>query len=376
MKRTIQLTLLLILVATTIQAQEISIQCKGLAVVNKDFKFVPYEFTRHALEDNEIEIEVLYAAICHSDLHEARADWYPANYPFVPGHENVGRVIKIGKNVTRFKVGDYAGIGPSVNSCRECYQCKNHRDNYCPRMVSCYNSEDYYHNEVTQGGTSNILTCAEDFALVIPKGADIKRIAPLMCAGVTTFVPLHYMTVIKNGDKIGVAGFGGLGHLAVKYALDLGCEVTVFDITEEKRADALKMGAVKYINVNDSIQLHGLDNQFNLIISTIPSKYDAVMYLNMVDFGGELCLLGAPATVDMPSIGLTDLMWNGGKKVYCSMDGNIEQIQKCLDYSVAHNIYPDVEMIQATPEEMTRAYNNVLDGKVKFRYVVDMTTLK
>lgn len=367
--------LFFILCGGTSQAQQ-RMQCKGLAVVNKEFKFEPYKFTRHALDSDEIELEVLYSAICHSDLHEAKADWYEAHYPFVPGHENVGRVIRVGKNVTKFKVGDYAGVGPSVNSCRKCFQCLNHRDNYCTKMVSCYNSNDYYHNEITQGGVSDILTCSQDFALVIPSGADIKRIAPLMCAGVTTFVPLHYMTVMKRGDNVGVAGFGGLGHLAVKYAVDLGCEVTVFDITEEKRVDAMKMGAVKYVNVNDSVQLKGMDNHFHLLISTIPSKYDVGMYLNMVNFGGELCLLGAPATEDMPTLGLMELMWNGGKKVYCSMDGSVEQIQKCMDYSVAHDIYPDVEIIRATPEEMTKAYNNVLNGKVKFRYVVDMKTLK
>lgn len=356
-------------------AQE-RIRCRGLAVVDSAFTFEPYEFTRHALDDNEIEVEMLYAAICHSDLHEARADWYEAHYPFVPGHENVGRVIKVGENVTKFKVGDYAGIGPSVNSCRECWYCLNGHDNYCQRMVSCYNSNDYYHNEITQGGTSNIITCVEDFALHIPEGADIQRIAPLMCAGVTTWVPLHQMANIKQGDKVAVAGFGGLGHLAVKYALDLGCQVTVFDITEDKRQDALRMGAEKYVNVTDSAQLAGLDNTFHLVITTIPTNYDLMMYMRMVRFGGELCILGAPATKDMPTIGFTDMMWNGSKKLFFSMDGSVEQIQQCLDYSVAHGIYPDVEVIPATPEAMKRAYQNVRDGKVKFRYVVDMKTLK
>lgn len=360
--------------AITLHAQE-RIECNGLAVTDRDFTFVPFQFSRHPLGDNEIEIEVLYSAICHSDLHEARADWYEAHYPFVPGHENVGRVVGTGKNVTKFKIGDYAGIGPSVNSCRECRECLNHRDNYCPRMVSCYNSDDYYHNEITQGGLSDYLTCAEDFALVIPKGADIVRIAPLMCAGVTTFVPLHQMSRVGRGDRVAVAGFGGLGHLALKYAIDLGCEVTVFDITEQKRDDALRMGACKYVNVNDTTQMVGFESCFDLVVSTIPSRYDLAMYLRMVDFGGELCILGAPATVDMPSLGLMDLMWNGGRKVYCSMDGSVEQIQECLDYSVAHNIYPDVEVIEATPEQLTRAYNNVAQGRVKFRYVVDMKTL-
>lgn len=368
---------MLITMVMNANAQGGRIKCKGLAIVDKGFKFEPYSFTRHALDDDEIEIEVLYAAICHSDLHEANADWYEAHYPFVPGHENVGRVKRMGKNVTRFKVGDYAGVGPSVNSCGECYHCLNGRDNYCQRMVSCYNSDDYYHDhEVTQGGTSNIITCNERFALRIPKDANIKRVAPLLCAGVTTYVPFFYFTPVKEGQKVAVAGFGGLGHLAVKYARSLGCKVTVFDITEDKRQAAYDMGAEKYVNVNDSVQLQGLDNTFDLLITTIPSKYDLTMYLNMVKFGGELCILGAPATKNMPTLHLTDLMWNGGKKVYCSMDGSVRQIQECLDYSIEHNIYPDVEVIEATAENMTKAYNNVLNGKVKFRYVVDMKMLK
>ena len=353
------------------------IPTKGLAIMKNGLELAPYTFTRHAVGDKDIEVKVLYAAICHSDLHEATEDWYEGHFPFVPGHETIGKVVKVGKKVTRFKVGDYAGIGPTVQSCHECQACKEGRDNYCPKMISSYNSVDYYHGgEITQGGYSTVNVVDEDYAYVIPQGADIKRIAPLLCAGVTTWYPLHHLMSIHRGDKVAVAGFGGLGHLAVKYALELGAEVTVFDITENKRADAFKMGAKKYVNVNLPEELQGMDATFDVVVSTIPSHYDLTMYLTMVKYGGSLCILGAPATKDMPQLSLTDLIWNGGKKVFASMDGSVSETQQCLDYSVAHGIYPDVEIIPADADTVSQAFHNVKEGKVKFRYVIDMTKLK
>lgn len=353
------------------------IQAKGLAIMENGFELHPYEFTRHAVGDKDIEVKVLYAAICHSDLHEATEDWYKGHFPFVPGHETIGKVVRVGKKVTRFKVGDYAGIGPTIQSCHECQACKEGRDNYCEKMISSYNSVDYYHGgEITQGGYSTVNVVDEDYAYVIPQGTDIKRVAPLLCAGVTTWYPLHHLMSIRHGDKVAVAGFGGLGHLAVKYAIDLGAEVTVFDITEDKRADAFRLGAKKYVNVNNAEELQGMDGMFDAVVSTIPSHYDLMMYLAMVKYGGSLCILGAPATKDMPQISLTNLIWNGGKKVFASMDGSVSETQQCIDYSVAHGIYPDVEVIPAVAEVVSNAFHKVKEGKVKFRYVIDMTTMK
>ncbi len=371
MNKNVALLIVALLVTINVSAQRIP--AKGFAVMKRGFDFSEYEFTRREVGDNDIEVKIMYAAICHSDLHEANEDWYEGHFPFVPGHENVGKVVRVGKNVTRFKVGDYAGVGPSVNACRKCAQCLAGRDNYCEKMISCYNSVDYYHgDEITQGGYSDVYVLDADFAYKIPKNADLKRTGPLLCAGVTTWVPLHKLTKVKKGDKIAVAGFGGLGHMAMKYALELGAEVTVFDISETKRQVALKMGAVKYVNVNHEHEMQGMEDHFDLIISTIPSSYSLATYLRMVKYGGSLCVLGAPANKDMPNLEFYDMMWNGGKKVFFSMDGSVADTQECIDYSVRHKIYPDVEIIPANANAISDAYRKVKDGKVKFRYVIDM----
>ena len=357
-------------------SQNKPVPTKGFAVVSADGKFQPFEFQRHPVGDNDIQIEILYASICHSDIHHAHADWGKEEYPMVPGHEIAGRVSKIGKNVTKFKVGDYAGVGCLVNSCGKCEYCKAGLEQYCKEVVYTYHSKDQFHNkEITQGGYSNNITLSENFAIKIPANADLKKVAPLLCAGITTYSPLHYANV-KKGDKVGVAGFGGLGHMAVQYAVKIGAEVTVFDITEDKRADALRMGATKYVNVNNPEDLKGLDSSLNFIISTIPANYDPVMYLNMLKIDGQMAIVGLPPNAKMPTIPINKLVWQGNRKVFGSQIGGIKETQEMLDYSVANNIYPEVEIIPATAQSIEDAYKNVLEGKVKFRYVIDMKTLK
>lgn len=361
---------------TTIQAQENTIPAKGFAVYEEGGAFKPYDFSRHACGDNEIQIEILYAGICHSDLHHVHADWGKEEYPLVPGHEIAGRVVKVGKNVTKFKVGDYAGIGCMVNACHECEECENDREQYCPGVVLTYHDHDQFHNEErTQGGYSNNYVLNADFAIKIPAGAQIEKVAPLLCAGITSYSPIHFAGV-KKGDKVGIAGFGGLGHMGVQYAVALGAEVTVFDITEEKRADAKRLGAVRYVNVNRAEDLKGLDNSFDFILSTIPANYDMNMYLKMLKFNGQFGIVGLPAFADMPTISLDKFIWQGGRRVFGSQIGGIKETQEMLDYSVAHNIYPEVEIIKADGEAITGAYKKVQDGEVKFRYVIDMKTLK
>lgn len=375
MKKLILIALLAASIIPAIQAQEIP--AKGFAVMEAGFKFQPFEFTRHAVGDNEIQIEIMYSGICHSDLHEVNEDWRKNDqYPLVPGHEIAGRVVKVGKNVTKFKVGDYAGIGCIINSCRTCNGCEHHQEQFCHQQVSTYNSFDQYHNnEFTQGGYSNIYVVSEDFAINIPANANMSRVAPLLCAGITTYSPIRFAGV-KNGDKVGVAGFGGLGHMAVQYAVALGAEVTVFDITEEKRADALRMGAARYINVNNPQELEGLASTFDFILSTIPTPYDMNMYLSMVTHRGKFGIVGVPAFDDIPKLTLDAFIWNAQRSVFGSLIGGIKETQEMLDYSVANNIYPEVEIIKADAAEIEKAYHNVLDGKVKFRYVIDMQTLK
>lgn len=377
MKKLFCLKLLLtITILNTVFAQNKPVPAKGFAVFGNDSKFKEYEFSRHSVGDDEIKIEILYAGICHSDVHHVRGDWGKEEFPMVPGHEIAGRVVQVGKNVTKFKVGDYAGVGCLINSCGSCEFCKAGLEQYCKEAVLTYHDHNQFHNnEATQGGYSNNIVLTQNFAIKIPKNADLKKVAPLLCAGITTYSPIHYAGV-KKGDKVGVAGFGGLGHMAVQYMVQMGAEVTVFDITEDKREDAKRMGAVKYVNINNSENLKGLDNSLNFIISTIPASYDPNMYLKMLQINGQLAIVGLPPFNTMPVIPIDKLIWQGNRKVFGSQIGGIPETQQMLDYSIANNIYPEVEIISATTSSIENAYQNILAGKVKYRYVIDMQTLK
>lgn len=354
-------------------AEDARLKSKGYAVFAKDGKFKAYEFTRHPVGDNDVLIDIQYAGICHSDIHHARAEWRNETYPMVPGHEIAGKVAQVGKNVTKLKVGDYAGVGCMVNSCGTCDSCKRDEEQYCEKRILTYASVDSFHgNELTQGGYSNNIVLSEKFAIKIPEKADIKKVGPLLCAGITTYSPIKF-THIKEGDPVAVAGFGGLGHMAVQYAVALKAKVTVFDITEDKRQDAMKMGAVKYMNVLKPEEMKGLENSFRVILSTIPAKYDAVTYVKMLRLDGEMVVLGLPATDKTPTVDLASLVFAARRKVYGSQIGGIRETQEMLDYSVANNIYPQVEVIPVS--KIDEAYENVIAGRVKFRYVIDMKTL-
>ncbi|WP_300716630.1 NAD(P)-dependent alcohol dehydrogenase [uncultured Brachyspira sp.] len=349
------------------------IKTRGFAAVSANMDFKYHEFTRHAVGSNDILIEILYAGICHSDIHAVEGK--SSNTPLVVGHEIAGRVVQVGNAVKKFKIGDFAGVGCMVNSCKKCENCLDNLEQYCLNgAVYTYGSRDRFHNnEITQGGYSDNITVSEDFAILIPDNAYLEKIAPLLCAGITTYSPIKVMNVQK-GDKVGVAGFGGLGSMAVKYAVKLGAEVTVFDITEDKRQDALNMGAVKYINVNNQEDLKNINNTLNYIISTIPAYYDVNMYMNMLKRGGTMCILGLPRTSKMPTL-IAMVGQHGSKKLFGSLIGGIKETQEMLDYSVQNNIYPNVEIIKADAQTISEAYRKVIDGKVKFRYVIDMRTI-
>lgn len=350
------------------------IAAKGFAIMEEGGTFQPYEFSRHPIGDNDIQIDILYAGICHSDLHHVAADWGQERYPLVPGHEIAGRVVAVGKNVTKFKPGDYAGIGCMIGSCRQCDACRNGLEQYCEEHpVLTYHSVDRYNDdEPTLGGYSDTYVVAEDFAIKIPADADISRVAPLFCAGITTYSPIKYAGV-KAGDKVGVAGFGGLGHMAVQYAVALGADVTVFDISEDKRSDALRLGATGYVNVNNTEETAGLDDTFDFILSTIPAKYEPAMYMRMLKMEGKFGIVGVPGQKNMPTISVYDIVISAPRRhVFGSQIGGIKETQEMLDYSVARNIYPEVEFIPAEATAIDEAYKNVLDGKVRFRYVIDI----
>lgn len=372
---TLVLSVMMICVGEVIQAQNAdnTVKSKGFATMNNQGVLQPYEFERRAVGENDILIEIMYSGICHSDIHQARSDWGESIYPMVPGHEIAGRVTAVGRNVTKFRIGDLAGVGCMVNSCGNCEHCKKGEEQYCDngKTVYTYNSREL-DGTPTMGGYSNNIVVNEDFALHIPKGADMKRIAPLLCAGATTYSPLRF-TGVKPGDKVAVAGFGGLGHLAVKYAVSFGADVTVFDITEDKRSDALRMGAKKYVNVNNPDEMKGMGNTFRVILSTIPANFNVEQYVNMLQVDGSLVLIGMPAHSELPMLNVETLRMR--KKVMGTLIAGIPETQEMLDYSVKHNIYPEVEMLEAEATAINKAFESVIDGKVKFRYVIDMDTM-
>ena len=375
MIRHLLLALLALPTALTLAQERIPV--KGLAATGKDGTFAVHAFDRRPVGEGDILLDILYAGICHSDLHHVASDWGPETYPMVPGHEILGRVAAIGPGVTSFKVGDLAGVGCMVGSCGVCPDCKTGEEQYCAKgAVMTYHGKDYNHgDEPTQGGYSTRIVLPAAFAIHVPKGVPLERVAPLFCAGITTYSPIRRAGV-KAGWRVGVAGFGGLGHMAVKYAVSLGAEVTVFDITEAKRADALRLGAKRYVNVNDPKQWEGLAASFDFILSTIPAKYAPVDYLRLLKRKGKLGIVGVPAFADMPTLSVADIVFTGDRDVFGSQIGGIRETQEMLDYSVAHGLYPDVEVIAPTPEAVEKAYRDVRDGKSRFRVVIDMQQLK
>ena len=346
-------------------AQNDSIRVKSYAAMDERGIQVPYEFSRRPVGDHDVLVEILYCGICHSDVHEAFNDWGYTVYPNVSGHEMVGRVERIGKDVSRFKVGDYIGVGAVQSSCRRCEMCKSGKEQYCT-------------HEGETGGNDTQPTCGfssktvvdEHYGIVIPKDAPIEKLGPIMCAGITVYSPLKAAN-LKKGDKVAIAGFGGLGHMAVQYAIAFGAEVTIFDRTEEKRSLAMEMGAAHYVNVVHPEEMEGWQGKFDYVLTTIPTHYDPVQYLNMLRTGGEMMIVGLPATSEAPDININAIPF--GVHISKWLMGGIAETREVMDYSIKNKIYPMVEVIPV--QQMNDAFQKVKDGEVHFRYVVDMKTL-
>ena len=288
----------------------------------------------------------------------------------VLGHEIAGRVIAVGSKVSKFKVGDYAGVGCMVNSCGKCDACKASNEQFCQNAIYTYNCKDCFHGgEPTYGGYSDNLVVSEDFAVTVPQNAPLDKVAPLLCAGITTYSPLKFSKV-SAGKKVGVAGFGGLGVMAVKYALKMGAEVFVFARNKNKEQDALKLGA-KALYTTD--KLSEVKERFDLIISTIPTAYEPMDYVRLLGYGGEFCVVGLPPAEVMPQIAINSLVFAGHRRVYGSLIGGMKETQEMLDFSVKNNIYPDIELIPIT--QLDSAYQKVAQGKANFRFVIDMKSL-
>jgi uncharacterized zinc-type alcohol dehydrogenase-like protein len=337
-----------------------------------DADLVPMTIERRAVQPKDIAIEILYCGVCHSDLHTARNDWGGTLYPAVPGHEIVGRVTQVGTEVTKFKVGDLAGVGCLVDSCQTCSSCKQDLEQYCLNgSTGTYNGKEKYLNNHTFGGYSENIVVTEGFALKIPANLNLAAVAPLLCAGITTWSPLKHWKVGK-GSKVAVVGLGGLGHMAIKLAKGLGASVTLFSRTPSKIADAKALGADEVVISTDDAQMKAVYGHFDLIIDTVPYVHDVNPYVATLNINGTLVLVGYLGGLD-PILNTVPMIL-GRKTVAGSVIGGIAETQEMLDFCGAHNIVSDIEMIPM--QDINKAYERLLKADVKYRFVIDMASLK
>lgn len=342
----------------------------GYAAKTPTAPLAPFTFDRREPRPDDVVIEILYCGVCHSDLHQARNDWGFSEYPIVPGHEVIGRVVSVGDSVTKFKAGDLAGIGCMVDSCRECNPCQQGLEQYCEEgNVQTYNGHDRHDHQPTYGGYSQTIIASEAFVLHIPQGIDLKGAAPLLCAGITTWSPLRHWNIGK-GSKVAVVGLGGLGHMAIKLAHGLGAEVTLFTRSPGKEADARRLGADHIVYSTDADQMQSVANQFDLIIDTVPYVHDINPYMSTLTLDGTLVFVGFLG--DNPPVSTLPLIL-GRKSVAGSCIGGIAETQEMLDFCEEHGITADVEVIKM--DEINDAFERMLKSDVKYRFVIDMSTL-
>jgi uncharacterized zinc-type alcohol dehydrogenase-like protein len=348
------------------------IKTHGYAAQSATSPLAPFTFDRRTPRADDVVIEVLYCGVCHSDLHQARNDWGFSHYPLVPGHEAIGRVTAVGSAVTKFKVGDFAGVGCMVDSCRTCHPCEAGLEQYCEEgNIQTYNGVDRHDHQPTYGGYSDTMVVSEAFTLKIPANLDLKAAAPLLCAGITSWSPLRRWKV-GAGSRVAVVGLGGLGHMALKLANALGAEVTLFTRSPGKEADAKRLGAHHIVLSSDEQQMAAVANQFDLIIDTVPYTHDINPYLSTLTLDGTLVFVGYLG--DLTPIINTVPMIIGRKSIAGSCIGGIEETQEMLDFCAKHQIVSDVEMINM--QEINAAYERMLKSDVKYRFVIDMASMK
>lgn len=325
---------------------------------------------RRSPKPHDVQIEILYCGVCHSDLHTVRNEWGGTVFPVVPGHEIVGRVSATGNHVTKFKAGDLAGVGCMVDSCRECDNCKEGLEQYCSvGMVGTYNGKERDGSGITYGGYSKQIVVHEDFVLHISDNQPLEAIAPLLCAGITTYSPLRHWKVGK-GDKVGVVGLGGLGHMGVKLAASMGAEVTMLSHSPSKEKDAKRLGAHKFVLTSDKAQLKSVNKYFDFILNTVSADHDYNIYLGMLNTNGVMVCVGAPPKPSQ--INAFNLI-GARRSLAGSLIGGLPETQEMLDYCAARNIVSDVEVIKMS--EINEAYERMLKGDVKYRFVIDMASL-
>jgi uncharacterized zinc-type alcohol dehydrogenase-like protein len=332
----------------------------------------PLNIERRAVGPRDVLLDVLYCGICHSDIHAVRSDWGKTKYPVVPGHEMVGRVRAVGREVTKFKVGDIGGVGCMVDSCGTCENCQADREQNCLNGTTfTYDSDDRAHGGYTFGGYSDKVVVSERFVIRIPPGMDLAATAPLLCAGVTTFSPMQHWK-LAAGQRVGVVGLGGLGHMAVKLAVARRADVTVFTTSPGKVEDAKRLGAKETILSSDAAAMKRLANKFDLLISTVPVAYPMQPFMDVLKLDATLVNVGALGQLEAGLSGMA--MGFGRKSLAGSMIGGIAETQEVIDYCAARNIKADIELVR--PDQINQAFERVVKKDVRYRFVIDMKQLK
>ncbi|WP_291726928.1 NAD(P)-dependent alcohol dehydrogenase [Bernardetia sp.] len=347
-----------------------NVKAFGTEAADKPLEQITIERREPTAQD--VEIDILYCGVCHSDLHTAKNDWGGTVYPAVPGHEIVGKVTKVGSDVKKVKVGDYAAVGCMVDSCQTCDSCKQDLEQYCLNgFTGTYNGKDKHLGGRTFGGYSEKIVVDENFVLKVPKNLDLAAAAPLLCAGVTTWSPLRHWKVGKD-SKVAVVGLGGLGHMAIKLAKGLGAEVTLFSRSPNKEEDAKKLGTDKFVISTDKEQMKAVKGKFDLIIDTVPYEHDLNPYISTLTINGTLVLVGFIGELD--SMLQTPPMIMGRRSVAGSVIGGIKETQELLDFCGEHNIVSEIEKIDM--QDINEAYERMLNSDVRYRFVIDMKSLK
>lgn len=346
------------------------IETKAYGGLSATTPLVPLTIERRAPGPHDVQIEIKYCGVCHSDLHTVRNEWHNAVYPCVPGHEIVGIVTAVGDHVKKFKAGDKAGVGCLVDSCRECDNCKDGLEQYCFQgPTGTYGAPDKISGGHTHGGYSASIVVHEDFVLHIADHLPLDGAAPLLCAGITTYSPLRHWKVGK-GTRVGVLGLGGLGHMGVKLAVAMGAEVTMLSHTASKEADAKRLGAHKFVLTSDEAQIKSVMGYFDFILDTVSADHDYNFYLGLLRTSGVMVCVGAPAQpATVPAFNLIF----GRKSIAGSLIGGLPETQEMLDFCAQHNIVSDIELIRM--DEINEAYERLLKSDVKYRFVIDMSTL-
>ena len=343
---------------------------KAYAAQAADQPLAPYSFDRREPAADDVEIKILFCGVCHSDIHTARNEWGGTVYPAVPGHEIVGKVTRVGSNVTRFKEGDTVGVGCFVDSCMHCSNCEQDLEQYCENgNTQTYNALSQDKQYTTLGGYSSHIVVTQHFVLSVDENQPLEKVAPLLCAGITTYSPLRHWGV-KAGDKLAVVGLGGLGHMAVKLAASMGAEVTMLSRSPKKEKDANELGAHHFALTTNPGTMNELANSFNFIIDTVSAPHDYNEYLNLLKTDGVMVILGAPP--EPTPVGAFPFIM-GRRSLVGSLVGGIKETQEMLDYCAEHNITSDVEVIRM--DQVNEAYERTLAGDVHYRFVIDMATL-